>query len=309
MATARVGMAGWTYAPWRGGFYPAGLRQADELRYAAERVTSIEPNGSFYALQKPASWRAWHDATPDDFVFAVKAPRFITHIRRLEDVAEPVANFFASGILGLGPKLARATIDAMIDPTAPSPFVLPEPPAELRLETDRLLVRPVEEADFAAMARYRGDPEVCRFLPFPPQSVDDIRARLGPMLGSTSLAGEPGGVPVAIVRRDDGALIGDLVLFHLDAVHGTVEIGWVIHPEVTGRGYAVEACRALIDAAFRIFGVRRVVARIDAENTASARLAERLGMRCEARLIENEWYKGRWSDELDYAILAREWPS
>ena len=105
MATARVGMAGWTYVPWRGGFYPKGLRQADELRYAAERVTSIELNGSFYALQKPASWRAWHDATPDDFVFAVKAPRFITHIRRLEDVAEPVANFFASGILGLGPKL------------------------------------------------------------------------------------------------------------------------------------------------------------------------------------------------------------
>lgn len=105
MATARVGMSGWTYAPWRGEFYPTGLRQADELRYAAERVTSIELNGSFYSLQKPASWIKWREETPDDFVFAVKAPRFITHIRRLEDVAEPLANFFASGILALGPKL------------------------------------------------------------------------------------------------------------------------------------------------------------------------------------------------------------
>lgn len=105
MATARVGMAGWTYAPWRGEFYPKGLRQSDELRYASERVSSIELNGSFYALQKPANWVSWREQTPDDFVFAVKAPRFITHIRRLEDVAEPVANFLASGLLALGPKL------------------------------------------------------------------------------------------------------------------------------------------------------------------------------------------------------------
>ncbi|TPX03606.1 DUF72 domain-containing protein, partial [Schumannella luteola] len=98
-------MAGWTYAPWRGEFYPPGLKQADELRYAAERVSSIELNGSFYSLQKPASWAKWRAETPDDFVFAVKAPRFMTHIRRLSDVAEPLANFLASGILGLGPKL------------------------------------------------------------------------------------------------------------------------------------------------------------------------------------------------------------
>ncbi|MCS0498106.1 DUF72 domain-containing protein [Protaetiibacter mangrovi] len=105
MAVARIGMAGWTYAPWRGEFYPPGLKQADELRYAAERVSSIELNGSFYSLQKPASWAKWRAETPDDFVFAVKAPRFMTHIRRLSDVAEPLANFLASGILGLGPKL------------------------------------------------------------------------------------------------------------------------------------------------------------------------------------------------------------
>ncbi|MBN9607176.1 MAG: DUF72 domain-containing protein [Actinomycetales bacterium] len=104
-ARVRIGISGWTYAPWRGVFYPTGLRQADELRYAAERMSSIEINGSFYSLQKPASWTKWRDETPDDFVFSVKAPRFITHIKKLDDVAVPIANFLASGLLALGPKL------------------------------------------------------------------------------------------------------------------------------------------------------------------------------------------------------------
>ena len=105
MAEVRVGISGWRYAGWRGDFYPKGLAQRKELAYAAEHLTSIEINGSFYALQKPSSWMSWRDGTPDDFLFAVKAPRFITHIKRLQDVAEPVANFLASGPLALGPKL------------------------------------------------------------------------------------------------------------------------------------------------------------------------------------------------------------
>ena len=103
--TIRIGISGWTYPPWRGNFYPQGLRQTDELAYAARQFSSIEINGTFYGLQRPASFAAWFAETPDDFVFAVKAPRFITHIRRLRDVAAPVANFLASGLLRLGPKL------------------------------------------------------------------------------------------------------------------------------------------------------------------------------------------------------------
>lgn len=102
---ARIGVSGWVYAPWRGEFYPKGVRQADELAYAAEHLTSIEINGSFYSLQKPPSWARWRDTVPDDFVFSVKGPRFITHVRRLEEPERPLANFFASGILTLGPKL------------------------------------------------------------------------------------------------------------------------------------------------------------------------------------------------------------
>jgi len=105
MAEARVGISGWMYPPWRGVFYPRGVRQADELEYASRHVTSIEINGSFYSLQKPANWISWRDRVPADFVFAVKGPRFITHMKRLGDIEAPLANFFASGLLALGPKL------------------------------------------------------------------------------------------------------------------------------------------------------------------------------------------------------------
>lgn len=101
----RVGISGWTYAPWRGTFYPKGLRQRDELKYVADRLSSVEINGSFYALQRPESYRSWRESTPDGFVFAVKGGRFITHMKRLADVETPLANFFASGVLALGPKL------------------------------------------------------------------------------------------------------------------------------------------------------------------------------------------------------------
>jgi uncharacterized protein YecE (DUF72 family) len=102
---ARVGTSGWRYPPWRRTFYPVGLPQRDELAHLSRRVDSIEINGSFYSLQRPESWEAWVAQTPDDFVFAVKGPRFVTHLKQLRDVETPVANFLASGILALGPKL------------------------------------------------------------------------------------------------------------------------------------------------------------------------------------------------------------
>ena len=101
----RIGISGWTYAPWRKVFYPDGLRQKDELEYAASKMTSIEINGSFYSLQRPESYQAWRERTPDGFVFAVKGGRFITHMKKLADVDAPLANFFASGPLALGEKL------------------------------------------------------------------------------------------------------------------------------------------------------------------------------------------------------------
>ncbi|WP_037183955.1 DUF72 domain-containing protein [Rhodococcoides fascians] len=100
-----VGISGWTYAPWRGDFYPEGLAHRRELEYASERLSSIEINGTFYAMQKPASFVKWRDETPEDFVFSVKGGRYITHIKRLVGVESALANFYSTGVLSLGPKL------------------------------------------------------------------------------------------------------------------------------------------------------------------------------------------------------------
>ncbi len=105
VAGARIGISGWRYPGWRGDFYPEGLVQRRELEYAAQRFGSIEINGSFYSLQRPSSYLAWRDAAPDDFVYAVKGGRFVTHMKRLAGVDDALANFFASGVLALGPKL------------------------------------------------------------------------------------------------------------------------------------------------------------------------------------------------------------
>lgn len=105
MARAHIGISGWRYAGWRGTFYPPGLAQRLELTYAAERLSSIEINGSFYSLQRPSSYATWRMQTPDDFVFAVKGGRFITHMKKLAGVETALANFFASGVLALGDKL------------------------------------------------------------------------------------------------------------------------------------------------------------------------------------------------------------
>jgi uncharacterized protein YecE (DUF72 family) len=101
----RIGISGWRYTPWRGVFYPDRLPQRRELEYASRMLPTIEINGSFYSLQSPESYAQWFQDTPDDFVFAVKGPKYITHMRRLKDVQTPLANFFANGVFELRHKL------------------------------------------------------------------------------------------------------------------------------------------------------------------------------------------------------------
>lgn len=98
----RVGISGWTYAPWRGVFYPKDLKRQYELEYAASHFRSIEINGTFYGLQRPDAFLAWAEQVPANFLFSIKGPRFVTHIRRLREVEVPLANFIASGVLRLG---------------------------------------------------------------------------------------------------------------------------------------------------------------------------------------------------------------
>jgi len=105
MASLHIGISGWRYGPWRRTFYPTGLPQRKELEFASQHFNSIENNGSFYFLQSVESWKQWYAQTPDDFEFSVKGSRFITHMKKLNDIEKPLANFFAQGILALRQKL------------------------------------------------------------------------------------------------------------------------------------------------------------------------------------------------------------
>jgi RimJ/RimL family protein N-acetyltransferase len=174
------------------------------------------------------------------------------------------------------------------------------------IRTERLLLRPLTPADTDALLAYRSRADVCRYLPFEPMTPEVVAARLAGDWARHELTDEGQAITLGIESTDGGELVGDLVLFWRSRAHAGGEIGWVLHPEHTNRGYATEAATALLDLAFGDLGLHRVVARLDERNEPSARLARRLGMREEARLVENELFKGEWSTELDFAILAAE---
>jgi len=153
MAIARVGISGWTYRPWRGTFYPPGLPAREELPFAAGRLDTIEVNGTFYRLQPPTAFSRWREATPDDFVFAVKGGRYITHLLKLRGAEVALANFFASGVLGLADKLGPflwqlpptlaldlATLDAFLDLLPRTVGAARRLAAKSTLESDRIAV-------------------------------------------------------------------------------------------------------------------------------------------------------------------------
>jgi RimJ/RimL family protein N-acetyltransferase len=134
-----------------------------------------------------------------------------------------------------------------------------------------------------------------------------VREELERRRRRTSLEAEGDVLQLAIVPRDVGVVVGDVSLCWRSRAHRQGELGFVLHPDHHGRGYAREASRAVLELAFEGLGVHRVEGRCDARNVASAALMQRLGMRREAHLRENELFKGEWGDELVYAILAAEW--
>jgi RimJ/RimL family protein N-acetyltransferase len=171
----------------------------------------------------------------------------------------------------------------------------------------RLLLRPLSVADIDALVSYRSLEEVCRYLPFEPMDVEVVKDRLARGWSTRAISKEGDALTLGVELADSGELIGDVMLCFKQAAHSGGEIGWVLHPAYSGHGYATEAADALLHLAFDQLGLHRVVARIIAPNAASVRVAERLGMRREAHLLSNEWFKGAWIDEVDYALLADEW--
>ncbi|MDG4823860.1 GNAT family protein [Asanoa sp. WMMD1127] len=186
-----------------------------------------------------------------------------------------------------------------------------EPKLELHptypVRTERLLLRPLTAADTEALLAYRSLPEVCRYVPFAPMSAEVIADRLAGIWATTSLTDEGQALTLGIELAETGELVGDVVLFFHSRVHRGGEIGYVVNPAFEGNGYATEAARALLRLGFDELGLHRIVGRIDDRNEPSAKVLRRLGLRQEARLVHNEWFKGEWTTEVAFAMLADEW--
>jgi RimJ/RimL family protein N-acetyltransferase len=178
------------------------------------------------------------------------------------------------------------------------------------LMTERLLLRPLQPDDVEALYSYQSRPDVCRYIPYEPRSRQTIGELIAdPTRNRQALDDEGQALLLAAVSRSSHAVVGDLMLRWASRRSRSAEIGYVFSPDHWGNGYATEAARALVMMAFDGLGVHRVFARVDARNEASVRVLQRLGMRQEAHFRENDWFKGEWSDELDYALLENEWRS
>jgi len=175
------------------------------------------------------------------------------------------------------------------------------------LPTERLRLRPYTEDDFQALYAMRSSEEVARYLYWDAQTEDEVRETLARKIGSTSLRAEGDVLALAAEERSTGAVVADVILHWVSEEHALGEVGYITHPAHGGNGFATEAARPLLGVAFDGLGLHRVIGRLEARNLASARVLEKLGMRREANLVENEWVKGEWQSELVYAILDREW--
>ncbi len=161
------------------------------------------------------------------------------------------------------------------------------------VRTQRLLLRPMRETDVDALVAYRSLPEVCRWVPFEPMTAEVVRERLHGVWSRTVLEQAGQGLTLGVEVEASGALAGDVYLFWASSEQRSGEIGYVLNPRHAGRGYATEAAHAVLHLAFDGLELHRVIARVDADNEPSARVTQRLGMRHEAHLVENEWFKGR----------------
>lgn len=175
------------------------------------------------------------------------------------------------------------------------------------ITTDRLVLRPFTPGDLHALHDYESLPEVARYLYWDQRDLDATRTALEKRITRLALAEEGDAIDLAITLRHTGDLIGSCVLIWTSKEHRQGEIGYIVNPKAHGNGYAAEAAREMVRLGFDQLDLHRIVGRLDGRNTASARVLEKLGMRREAHLVQNEIVKGEWTDEVIYAMLAEEW--
>lgn len=176
------------------------------------------------------------------------------------------------------------------------------------LSTNRLILREFTIGDFPGYAAYHSLQEVYRYLYAAPPNGDALQEQFSKILDAP-FEHDSDICRLAVVRRDDEALIGEVLLklASVDALQG--EVGYIFNPAFAGNGYATEAVAAMIDIGFSSFGFHRIFARLDAANAGSVGVMERLRLRREAHLIQNDRFKDVWGDEYIYAVLATEWKS
>lgn len=175
------------------------------------------------------------------------------------------------------------------------------------IQTERLILRPFEKSDFDAVFAMQSNPDVARYVYWDPRSEEEARTALGLKIEAVAIRSEGDPLSLAAVLRSTHELVADVVVHVASEEHKLGEIGFITHPDHQGHGYATEASAPLLRIAFEELGLHRVIGRAEARNAASARVLEKLGMRQEAHLVENEFVKGEWQSELVYAILDREW--
>ncbi|WP_349956969.1 GNAT family N-acetyltransferase [Rhizobium sp. ZPR3] len=178
--------------------------------------------------------------------------------------------------------------------------------AESFASTDRLILRRFVPEDFEAYRAYRSLPEIYRYLYSDPPSEEEMRERFDASF-NTRLSDDGDILRCAVVRREDDALVGQVSLKIANKAALQAEVGYMFNPAFAGKGYATEAAAAIITLGFEKFGFHRIFARLDAKNAGSVGVVERLGLRREAHLIENDRFNGVWGDEYVYAVLSREW--
>ncbi|GGK18628.1 N-acetyltransferase [Pilimelia terevasa] len=178
---------------------------------------------------------------------------------------------------------------------------------EKPIVTSRLLLRPFVPADVEALHVIRTEPDVLRYLYWPPATLDEVREVVDRRRTMNRLVEENDYLVLAAVCRDTGRLVGEVDLCWTSVAHRHGEFGVILHPRAQGRGLATEAGTALLDLAFGQLGLHRVSARTDSRNAACVAVLRRLGMRQEAHLRECVRFAGQWYDELVLAVLAGEW--
>ena len=175
------------------------------------------------------------------------------------------------------------------------------------IRTERLLIRPYATGDVDALYAYQRLREVHRYLYTEPRTRAEVQAMVAERAGARSPTGAGQAFQLVAELADTGELVGDCVLFWHSEEHAQGEIGYVLNPAYHGRGLATEVAAALLRLGFEGLGLHRITGRLDARNAASARVLERIGLRREAHLLQNEFVKGEWTDELIYATLRAEW--